>query len=393
MFGLNIKFFILPALLVLAGCSNEVDVYQPVPAPIVENKINVQLVWSRSVGSGVGRYYSQLTPVFDEERIYAASRNGDVRAFNKVTGENIWHLDLDDEEENDDRRSARLSGGVALDDEHLYIASENGYLYTLNKEDGSLLWKANVGSEVLAVPTSDNQKVYVLSVNGELFAYDVASGKKVWATGKDNNILSLRGNSNPVAISGIVMYGTVDGKINFISAENGLLVRQLNVGVAHGKTNLARLNDVNSSPLILANEIYTVAFNGDLQGFILPKANTLWARQYASYQNMAYDLSDIALTDRDSHVYGIIRVDGSQRWVNTSLTYRNVTAPAYFKDYVLVGDYEGYLYWLDSATGEFAAMIEVDSDGLNTAPLPDEDLVYIQSKGGDLYAYRLVEEE
>lgn len=393
MFGLNIKFFILPALLVLAGCSNQVDVYQPVPAPIVENKINVQLVWSRSVGSGVGRYYSQLTPVFDEERIYVASRNGDVRAFNKVTGENIWHLDLDDEEENDDRRSARLSGGVALDDEHLYIASENGYLYTLNKEDGSLLWKANVGSEVLAVPTSDNQKVYVLSVNGELFAYDVASGKKVWATGKDNNILSLRGNSNPVAISGIVMYGTVDGKINFISAENGLLVRQLNVGVAHGKTNLARLNDVNSSPLILANEIYTVAFNGDLQGFILPKANTLWARQYASYQNMAYDLSDIALTDRDSHVYGIIRVDGSQRWVNTSLTYRNVTAPAYFKDYVLVGDYEGYLYWLDSATGEFAAMIEVDSDGLNTAPLPDEDLVYIQSKGGDLYAYRLVEEE
>lgn len=383
----------LGCLFTIVGCSTEVDVYKPVEAPVVTNEIKVEEVWSRSVGSGVGEFYSQLSPAIDDEHIYAASRNGDVYAFIKSDGEKIWHTDLDDEDENDDRRSTRLSGGIALDDNNLYVASENGYLYALSKNDGSLLWKYNVNAEVLAAPASDNTLVFVLTVNGELIAFDVNTGEKKWSNGTDNNILSLRGNCTPVAIGGLVVYGTSDGKINLVKAENGLLLQQLEVGSARGKTRLARLNDVNSSPLILQNELYALAFHGDFQGFILPRANKIWQRKYASYQNMAYDLTDIAITDTSSHVYGIIRVDGSQRWVNTALTYRNVTAPAYYGDYVVVGDYEGYMYWIDGATGEFKLMTKVDSSGLYTAPIVDDEFVYIQSRGGDLYAYKLLNEE
>ena len=94
----------------IAGCSSEVDVYVPVPVPEFENQIDLEVVWSSSVGTGVGRFFSSLHPAFDAERVYAASRNGDVYAFNKKSGSRIWHLDLDDEDENDNRRSARISG-------------------------------------------------------------------------------------------------------------------------------------------------------------------------------------------------------------------------------------------------------------------------------------------
>lgn len=390
MFRCNIKTLVYSLVFLVTGCAGDIDVYKPVEAPFVTNQIKVTKVWSRSIGSGVDDFYSQLSPVFDDENIYAASRDGDVYAFNKLTGERLWDIDLDDEIENDDRRSSRLSG-VSIGDNHVYVSSENGYLYTLDKTEGNLLWKVDVGAEILAVPTTDNEKVYVLSINGEVFAYDCFTGEQQWQTGIDNVILSLRGNSNPIVIDGVVMYGTVEGKINLISAQNGLLLQQLKVGIPSGKTKLERLADVNASPLLISNELYAVAYKGDFQGYLLPSANVIWKRQYNSSQNMAFDLSDIAFTDTSGHVYAIIRIDGSQRWVNTALTYRKVTSPSYFKDYVLVGDYEGYLYWLDNATGEFKAMIQVDDSGLYTAPIADEDLVYIQTKGGDLYAYKLEE--
>ena len=106
----------------LSGCSSEVDVYVPVPVPEFENQVRLEVAWSSSVGSGVGRFYSALHPAFDGERVYAASRNGDVYAFDKKDGSRLWHLDLDDEDENDDRRSARISGGITVRED--YYAKE-----------------------------------------------------------------------------------------------------------------------------------------------------------------------------------------------------------------------------------------------------------------------------
>ena len=158
------------------------------------------------------------------------------------------------------------------------------------------------------------------------------------------------------------------------------------MNVSSGATKIARLNDVNSTPLNILNEVYTVAFNGNLQGVVLPELKHLWKRQYSSCLNMASDSTDLAITDVSGHVYAIIRVDGTQRWANTSLTYRNVTAPAYFKRHVVVGDYEGYIYLMDDATGEIKSMRQIDSSGLYTAPVADEQAMYIQARDGSLYA-------
>ena len=36
--------------LLLAGCVADVDVYEPVPAPVVNNTLEVKHLWSRSIG-------------------------------------------------------------------------------------------------------------------------------------------------------------------------------------------------------------------------------------------------------------------------------------------------------------------------------------------------------
>lgn len=398
MFSFFKKQFISGTVLALsalaAGCSTDVDVYKPVSAPIVTNSVETTVVWSASVGSGVGNYYTRLTPAVDDVKVYAASRNGDVFALDRETGSREWHIDLDDEDENDDRRSARLSGGLVLQYGTLYVTSENGYLYAIDAEEGTLKWKAEVGQEVMAAPAAGYDKVFVLTITGQLLAFNSETGEKIWANGNDGNTVSLRGDSNPVAISDqVVIYGTSNGKVNIVSQETGVLIHQLNVNNANGATRIARLNDVNSTPLSIMNEVYSVAFNGNFQGFLIPEFSSMWKRQYSSCLDLASDSTDIALTDVSGHVYSIIRVDGTQRWANTRLTYRGVTAPAYFKRHVIVGDYEGYVYLLDDATGEIKSMRMIDSSGLYAAPVSDDDYLYLQSRDGTLYAVDIEEKK
>ena len=82
------------------------------------------------------------------------------------------------------------------------------------------------------------------------------------------------------------------------------------------------------------------------------------------------------------------RDNGSELWANTQLSYRNLTAPVSFGDYVVVGDGEGYLYWLDDTSGRILAMQELDSDGLYVAPVADGDMLYVQTRSGDLVALK-----
>ena len=263
-------------------------------------------------------------------------------------------------------------------------------VYAVDGVNGELLWKHFTGEEILTAPAADGDRVFVLSSHGQLFALNAQDGSRLWATGDDSAQFAVRGDSAPVPVQGaVVFYGTSDGKLNIVNQERGVLLNQIKVGVPHGSTRLARLNDVNASPVVISDELYVIALNGQFQGLSLQNpTRPMWVRQYSSVATPAYDLSDIAITDQSGHVYAVIRTDGSERWSNTRLTYRNVTGPAYAGSYVVVGDYEGYLYWLDSATGDFRAKLQLNSSGIYTAPVADDDTVYVVTRNGNLYAVR-----
>ena len=98
---------------------------------------------------------------------------------------------------------------------------------------------------------------------------------------------------------------------------------------------------------------------------------------------------DIFLTDIKGHVYGVDRQNGFEKWSQLSLTNRGVTGPAVVGNYIVVGDFEGYLHFIDQTTGNIVARHEVDSSGLNIAPTVHDDIIYAQSRNGDLQAIKI----
>ncbi|MGY8815979.1 MAG: outer membrane protein assembly factor BamB, partial [Gammaproteobacteria bacterium] len=68
------------------------------------------------------------------------------------------------------------------------------------------------------------------------------------------------------------------------------------------------------------------------------------------------------------------------------LLNRQVTAPTVIGNYLVVGDFEGYLHWMDKVTGALVARQRISKDRIIVAPVISGDTVYAFSTNGQLAA-------
>lgn len=387
----------LALVLTLAACSSTDEENEELAiAELTEinQQFEPQVVWSESVGDGVEDYFSRLKPAVAYDKVFSASREGDIIAFDEKTGDKVWQIDLripysgnaiffgSDE-------SALLSGGPVTGGRKVFVGSENGDVYALDEATGEILWQTKVKGEVLAAPTFESNVVLVNTVSGVLTALDAQNGEELWKVEQDVPPLTLRGISAPAAASGGVLIGTPSGELTVYILENGQQGWSVNLGEPTGSTELDRVVDVDAKPLIIGETVYAVSSRGNLSSLELRTGRVLWQRQYSSFRQINIARNNIYITDVKGHVYAIDRLNGLERWSNASLTNRNVTGPAVQGKYVVVGDFEGYLHWLDVDTGDIVSRTEVDSSGIYATPTVANDILYVQSRDGDLKAITL----
>ena len=362
----------------------------PVELTEIEEKFSPKVLWEESVGDGSGDYFSRLKPIVAYDKVYSASRAGDVMAFDEKTGKTLWHIDLSDIDKErsfwDSRQSALLSGGPVAGLDKVFIGSENGKLYALDAQTGALLWQTNIKGEIINAPAVDANVVVVNSASGIMKAFNAENGEELWKVEQDVPALTLRGISAPVIASGGVLVGSGKGAVNVYLLEKGQQGWSTEIGEPTGSTELERVIDVDSAPLAFGDKIYAVSSRGNLAAIELKSGRLLWKRQYSSYRQIAIYRNTIFLTNLRGHVYAIDRVNGIERWSNLALANRGVTGPAIVDDYVVVGDFEGYLHWLNQDTGEIVARHEVDGSGIHSTPTVINNVLYSQSRDGDLQA-------
>ncbi len=377
------------AAFLLTGCSlfsSEEDVVKMAELPVFESSYQPQIAWKKRISDGVDKYFSQLQPVADQDAVYAASRDGLLKAYAVESGKLLWANDFRDDPSNNLNRSPRFSGGITLAIDTLIIGTENAQVLAFDKNSGVLKWQVEVSGEVVAQPAYADGRVVVHTTRGDLIALDSDTGEQLWTLRNKQPKLTLRSSSTPAIAQGGVVYGRADGFVSVALLATGQPLWQLPVARAYGATELERIVDVDMQPVIRNGVVYTLAYNGNLVAIDLLKGKQLWTRKYAGFSDIALSGNTLYLSDYRGFIFAVDSYSGAEIWSNEQLAYRNVTGVTVANEYIVVGDGEGYLHWLHRDDGRFVAQQKLDGKGLYMQPFATDSYLYLQTRSGKLIA-------
>ena len=178
-----------------------------------------QLLWRSEMGGELS-----ASPVADESMIYVSSEalspmqghvGGALRALGREGGVTQWMTPL----------VRPLRGSLALNGGKLFAGGIDGRAYAFDKRTGAVLWSIPFGAALNGHPVSAGGRVYFGSEDGTLLALEESTGKLLWRYRTEG---AIRG---PVAVSNdTIFFGSGDGYVYAVTADKGRLIWRKRTG-------------------------------------------------------------------------------------------------------------------------------------------------------------------
>ena len=387
----------LTSLLALAGCHSFKKENVEPPTPLAKDfkpTVQVSKLWSTSIGKGSGSSGARLRPTVADGVLYADSTDGKLAAIDATSGKTLWSKSTRTQGwfgwGDKKRQDAMYAGGPAVDGDLLVVGTLDGHVYGVNAKDGGPRWNAELASEVLAAPTISGDLVLVRTQDGRVFGLDRADGKRRWVYDQGNvPLLSLRGNGDLLAANGVVFLGSDDGKLIALREDNGAKLWEQKLASGVGRTDIERLDDADGSILIDGSTLFAGAYHGNLLAVDGPSGRPLWGHAFSTFDSLALGSNALYGVNDQSQIWAFDKSTGADIWKSDALKYRWVTGPAVQGDYVVVGDLDGYVHWLQTGDGALAARMRLSKKAIRAQPLVVGDTVYVEDVKGHIGAYRL----
>tara|TARA_R110001583_G_scaffold177418_2_gene332626 strand:- start:125663 stop:126829 length:1167 start_codon:yes stop_codon:yes gene_type:complete len=357
------------------------DVYEVPPAELTEftHEFEPKIAWSTDTG-GSDDNYNSLDAWLQGEAVVAIDSEGEVNSYNAQSGKRQWRVSL----------KVPVATGVGGGDGLILVGTKEGQVIALDENNGDLLWKAKLSSEVLAPPKATQGVVVASTSDGRMTGLSTTSGQVLWNYQRAVPLLSLRGASAPVLVDDKVIAGYANGKLVALSIIDGKVMWEKSVAVPRGRTELDRLVDIDSDPVVINNTVYVVAYHGRVAALSLDDGSILWARDMSSRSGLDVAVNEaVYVSDDEGNVWALQDGSGDSLWRQTRLLRRKLTAPVVVGDNVIVGDLEGYVHWISRQDGRFTARVKVADSAIRSKPVVSDNLVFVTAADGTLTAFRI----
>ena len=375
---------VLAALLLLNGCSwikSWGDDDEPdAPAELVEfeSTLKVGKAWSTDIGKGLDKTGRQIRPAYLSGSLYAADFKGLLVAVDATNGRKQWEI----------KTELPFTGGPGVTGNLLLMGTENGEVFAFDASTGTQLWSATVTSEVLAAPAESDGIVVVRCIDGRVFGLDADTGQRLWVYDHNVPLLTLRGNAPLLLRAGVVFVGYDGGQVVALKLADGILMWEQTLVTAEGRTELERLSDIDGQLVFIASDLLVSSYKNRLASLAADSGRLLWFKDISSATGVSVDRTNLTLSDRDGNVWLLDRRNGAESWKMDQLLHRGLTRPVFYGNFIVVGDAEGYLHWINIDSGQFAAREKTGGKGFAGPPLVVGNTLYVMTQKGTLTAYR-----
>jgi outer membrane protein assembly factor BamB len=331
------------------------------------------VIWETDGGDGAGETGNALRLWYQEGVLVSVDHEGEVLAVQADTGRRIWEQELD----------ATVITGVGGGMDMIYVGTQQGDVVALSLAEGQEKWRSRLTSEVLARPIAEDNVVVVRTSDGRLTGLSAENGERLWSYQRNVPLLSLRGASAPLISEDKALVGYDNGKLVALSLNDGKVTWEKNIAVPRGRTELDRLVDIDADPVVKDGTVYVVTYQGSAAAVDLSSGEVLWRRDMSSQLGLdvvPYDA--VYITDEDGYIWSVQDGTGDALWRQTRLIRRLVTAPSVVGDYLVVGDFEGYLHFLSRDDGRFVSRIQFSKSAITSQPVVVGNTVFANDVEG-----------
>ena len=180
-----------------------------------------QLNWRSEIGGELS-----ASPIADDHGVYVASETGKpetgerratgaLRALGREGGVTLWMRTLE----------MPIRGALTIANGKIFGGGADGKIYAFDSKTGAARWSYRFAAPLIGQPTVSGSHLYIGSEDGYLLAFGESSGKLLWSYRTKGPV---RG---PVANgSEVVYFGSGDGYVYAVNATNGRLVWRSRTG-------------------------------------------------------------------------------------------------------------------------------------------------------------------
>ena len=371
----------------LVACGDDDNSEPPAELTDFTPSAKIREVWSTKLSQGIKQQFLFIQPRLLDDKIITAARDGLVSVVDLKDGSILDEIELD----------RTLSGGVGGNDDIWLFATRNGELVGMDGQTHEVIWIVNVPSEVLARPVVHGDVAFIRTVDGQVVSVDIATGKIRWAYQQTKPVLTLRGSSSPIVARDKIFVGLANGRLVALSPDDGSVIWDIALAVPKGHSEIQRLVDIDGHAELFGHVLYVASFQGRVAAIDVQQGQFLWARDFSTYSGVTLDSKVLYTTDDRSHIWALDRYSGATLWKQEKLQARSVTRPMLIGDYLVVGDYDGYLHVMSRADGHFIARIavggheeeNVGENGILVPPIIDGNNVLVKTRNGLLSAHTI----
>ncbi len=353
------------------------------PAALVEIKspsVTFNTLWRASVSNAAAFAFA---PALADGVVYAAGSSGDLTAIDALNGSQRWRI-----------QAARdgLSAGVGALGDTIVVGTIKGDVLAFDSK-GQEKWKAVVSSEILAPPLVTPQGVFIRSNDNRIYAFAAQDGRRLWVYQRTAPALIVRNFGGLSASSETIFAGFAGGRLVALNIANGTLRWEGTVALPKGATELERIADITSSPVISARDVCAVAYQGRAACFEAVNGQPIWTREVSSFMGLTYDARYVFVSDEKSSLVALARATGSSLWKQDQLAYRALSAPLSLSRAVVVGDFQGVLHAVAREEGSIVGRTQSDGSAITAQPVslsvPGKEAFLVQTRNGGLFAFAL----
>ncbi len=347
----------------------------------LEPTVNMTVLWSNQIGKGsLGRILN-LMPAVTATTVYAADHKGVIVAVDRANGDTQWSKET----------GLEVSSGPVVAGDKLLLGTSNAELVAISLADGALLWKTALTSEMMSLPRVSHNIVVARTSDGRIAGFDLGHGGIKWSHERTLPPLSIRSQGSPTIHGDLVLDGFGAGKLTALNVQDGHLVWEVTAVVPRGRSEVERMVELDAEPMVQGDVAYATGFQGGLTAVDITNGSILW-HQKTAYSSHATALSrkSLFITDTSSDIWSMDITNGADQWKQDILHQRRLTVPARVKDYLVVGDFEGYLHLLRADNGSLVGRLDLSSDDpIVATPLVYDDVLYVLTSEGHLAAIRV----